>query len=54
MKVEKIPYSDTGYFSKIICDYLDQKEAIQPHYNRFSELDAFKAQIKENSENYPE
>ena len=54
MKVEKIPYCDTGYFSKIICDYLGQKETIQPYYNRFSELDAFRAQIKEKSEAYPE
>lgn len=54
MKVEKIPYCDTGYFSKIICDYLDQKEAIQPYYNRFSQPDAFRAQIKEKAESYPE
>ena len=54
MKVEKIPYCDTGYFSKIICDYLNQKEAIQPYFNRFSEPDAFRDQIKEKSESYPE
>lgn len=54
MEVDKIPYCDTGYFSKIICDYLDQKEAIQPYYNRFPDLDAFRAQIKEKSDSYPE
>ena len=54
MKVEKLPYCDTGYFSKIICDYLDQKEAIRPYYNRFSDLDSFSAQIKEKSQSYPE
>ena len=54
MKAEKIPYCDTGYFSKIICDYLDQNEALQPYYNRFSQLEAFREQIKEKSDSYPE
>ena len=52
MKVEKIPYCDTGYFSRIICDYLDQKEALRPYYNRFPDVESFADQIKEKSAAY--
>lgn len=53
MKVEKIPYCDTGYFSKIICDYLDQKEEVRPYYNRFPDMEGFAEQIQEKSASFP-
>lgn len=42
-------YRNTGYFSQLICDYLDQKESLKPFYNRFPNIGNFKAQIEEKS-----
>lgn len=42
-------YRNTGYFSKLICDYLDQDPALKPFYNRFPNLENFKDQIEEKS-----
>lgn len=42
-----IDYRDTGYFSNLICDYLDQKPQLQKYYNRFPTLQNFEAQIAE-------
>ncbi|GLU45538.1 bacillithiol biosynthesis cysteine-adding enzyme BshC [Allomuricauda sp. NBRC 101325] len=53
MDVECIPFKETGYFSKLICDYLDQTEALQPFYNRFPVLENFEEQIKEKQANFP-
>ncbi len=46
-KYTTIPFQKTGYFSKTICDYLDQNETIVPFYNNFSDLNGFKKQIEE-------
>ena len=54
MRVEKIPYCDTDYFTRIICDYLDQKEELRPYYNRFPGLENFGEQIKEKNASYPD
>ncbi|MEM8846251.1 MAG: bacillithiol biosynthesis BshC, partial [Bacteroidota bacterium] len=35
MEVECIPFRKTGYFSSLICDYLDQKEELKSFYNQF-------------------
>ena len=42
-------YRDTGYFSKLICDYLDQDSVLKPFYNRFPNLENFKDQIEEKN-----
>ncbi len=42
-----IDYRSTGYFSKLICDYLDQKPALQKYYNRFPTIENFASQIEE-------
>lgn len=42
-------YRNTGFFSKLICDYIDKEEDIQPFYNRFPNLENFKTQIDEKS-----
>ena len=47
MPTECISYQNTGYFSSLICDYLDENEDIKPFYNRFPKLDNFKYQIDE-------
>ena len=47
--VHCIPFRQTGYFSNLICDYLDQKESLKGFYHRFPNKDSFKAQIEEKS-----
>ncbi|MDF0708708.1 bacillithiol biosynthesis cysteine-adding enzyme BshC [Flagellimonas okinawensis] len=53
MEVECIPFKETGYFSRLICDYLDQKETLSPFYNRYPKPENFGDQIKEKAANYP-
>ena len=45
-KIE-IPYQDTGYFSKLISDYLDEKETLKPFYNHYSDINSFQSIIEE-------
>lgn len=47
MRQTSIPFQDTGYFSNLICDYLNQKETLKPFYNRFPSIENFRAQILE-------
>ncbi len=44
---QTIPFNETGYFSKTICDYLDKNEKITSFYNNFPDLKGFKKQIDE-------
>ena len=53
MEVECIRFKETGYFSQLICDYLDQKKELSSFYNRFPLLENFDGQIKEKASNYP-
>lgn len=50
MPTECIPYSETGYFSPLMCDYLAEKDTLKPFYNRFPKLENFEAQIKEKQQ----
>ena len=52
MKVTHIPFQKTGFFSKMMLDYLEQKENIKPFYNNFAHLEGFKKQIKEKEQSY--
>lgn len=47
MKFTHIPFQQTGFFSKMMSDYLEKKENIQPFYNNFPDLDGFATQIEE-------
>ncbi|HAT64826.1 MAG TPA: bacillithiol biosynthesis cysteine-adding enzyme BshC, partial [Flavobacteriaceae bacterium] len=47
MPKQYISYSKTGYFSKLICDYLAQKEELNAFYHRFPNLENFKPQLEE-------
>lgn len=47
MSIDRIPYHETGYFSKLICDYLDEDPALNPFYHRFPTIENFKAQLVE-------
>ncbi|MBC7845478.1 MAG: bacillithiol biosynthesis cysteine-adding enzyme BshC [Flavobacterium sp.] len=52
MPTDCISYQNSGYFSPLMNDYLDQKEPTQSFYNRFPNLENFEAQIKEKKTNY--
>lgn len=47
MPKDCLSYKETNYFTSLIIDYLDEKETLKPFYNRFPDLDNFKAQIEE-------
>ena len=47
MSTYYIPFKDTKYFSSLICDYLDENHHLKAFYNRFPNLENFKAQIDE-------
>ena len=49
-----IPYSQTGYFSKLMIDYLNQDTRLSPLYNRFPTLENFKLQIEEKKQSFSE
>lgn len=52
MPTDCISYQDSGYFSPLMNDYLNQKEPITLLYNRFPNLENFEAQIKEKKGNF--
>ncbi|MBR9914567.1 MAG: bacillithiol biosynthesis cysteine-adding enzyme BshC [Algicola sp.] len=52
MPTDYISFRDTNYFSELICDYLDQNEALAPFYNRFPKLDNFESQIEEKASQF--
>ncbi|QAA83275.1 bacillithiol biosynthesis cysteine-adding enzyme BshC [Aequorivita sp. H23M31] len=54
MPTHSIPYKDTGYFTKLICDYLDERDNLKPFYNRFPSLKNFKLQIEEKQQDFTE
>jgi len=52
MPTDCISYQKSGYFSKLIVDYLEEKIDLQNTYNRFPTIENFKDQIKEKETNY--
>jgi len=53
MPTDCISYQKSGYFSKLIVDYLDEKSELTNFYNRFPNIENFGNQIKEKEINYP-
>ncbi len=47
-----LPFQDTGYFSKIICDYLDNKETLRPFYHNRPDLEGLHAQLLEKKASF--
>lgn len=47
MPTDCISFKDTGFFSSLVCDYLDEKEELKKFYNRYPNLENFKQQIGE-------
>ncbi|RRQ47603.1 bacillithiol biosynthesis cysteine-adding enzyme BshC [Maribacter algicola] len=46
MDIDCLPFRKTGYFSKLICDYIEEKEALVPLYDQFPKLENFETQIR--------
>lgn len=46
MSVYHIPFVATGYFSKLICDYLDKKPELSEFYGNFPNFEGFKNEIE--------
>ncbi|PWH81497.1 bacillithiol biosynthesis cysteine-adding enzyme BshC [Algibacter marinivivus] len=52
MKQNHIAFNKTGYFSPLICDYLDEKSELKSFYNHFPKLDNFQNQITQKTESF--
>ena len=52
MPIHSISYHKTGYFSKLICDYLSEDKNLKPFYNRFPKLENFEKQIQEKQNSF--
>ena len=52
MRVERIPYKQTNFFSKFILDYLSGEACLSPYYNRAPKLSNFRAQIQEKQNQF--
>ena len=49
-----IPFKNTGYFSDLICDYLDQNPMLDAFYHRFPSIENFELQLTEKGQSYPD
>lgn len=47
-----IPYLQTGYFSKLMIDYLNQDNRLTSLYHRFPTLEHFKLQIEDKKQSF--
>lgn len=52
MPTDCISYQTSGYFSKLMQDYLDQKPELKALYNHFPTLENFEKQINEKQANF--
>ena len=53
MQNDCVTYQNSGYFSKLIVDYLDEKSELQSLYNRFPKIENFQEQMEEKNNNFP-
>lgn len=54
MEVACIPFAKTGYFSKLIVDYLDEKKVLTPFYQAYPKAESFRSQIATKQQQYSE
>jgi bacillithiol biosynthesis cysteine-adding enzyme BshC len=52
MKITHIPFQKTGFFSKMMLDYLEKKEKLEPFYNNFPNISGFHNQIEEKQKSF--
>ena len=45
-KISTIPFCETGFFSKTMCDYLAQKDTITDFHGNFPDMEGFKKQLE--------
>ena len=50
MKIHRLPISETGYFSKLICDYTSENESVMSFCNRIPTLEGLGKQIEEKAQ----
>lgn len=53
MDIDCLPFKNTGYFSKLICDYVAEDPELIPFYNNFPHLANFEDQIAEKKDSFP-
>lgn len=49
MNIEKLNFSETGTFSQIFLDYIDNKDSLQKFYTRRPDLKSFEEQLQEKT-----
>jgi len=54
MEIDCIRFKNTGFFSNLICDYIEENPRLKPFYNRFPSIEHFKAQLEEKAKQFPE
>ena len=54
MQKNSITFQNSGYFSSLIIDYLNENSNLKSLYNRFPKIENFKAQIEEKAKNFNE
>ena len=54
MSISPIPYRDTGYFSTLICDLVEQHPALEAMIARYPSIVSFGVQLKEKANQYSE
>ncbi len=52
MPTDCVSYQNSGFFSDLIVDYLNQKDGLKHLYNRFPTIDNFEAQFEEKLSNF--
>ncbi|MFS4456827.1 bacillithiol biosynthesis cysteine-adding enzyme BshC [Maribacter sp. 2304DJ31-5] len=52
MDIDCLSFRKTGYFSELICDYIEADTKVASLYNRFPDIKGFKGQIKEKGNNF--
>jgi len=52
MPSDCITYQNSGYFTKLMIDYLDETSELKAFYNHFPKIENFKSQIEEKSSNF--
>ena len=52
MPADCLSYKETNYFTRLITDYLEQKDEIKEFYHRFPAIENFGAQIEEKKESF--
>ena len=50
MHKTQLPYQQTGYFSKLMANYLEEAANLKPFYNQYCNIDYFKSIIVERKQ----